>query len=205
MVVDEDFLRTRIDAIVSDGLAQGTFSENWVSFSPIPVPETMTLTAEFADLFDGARLLEAYTASLHKHLRLGPGDVLSTIDQGIANALGKTEIQDIDARLGVHLDSIPIGTLGYLRAAAQAKPQLMLVVTGSTEQGVKVDLAVGALSLQAVAWDQFVANLDGVVIDAVVLEVTFDSGVTPRSVSGKILRGHIDALKLFGAPKPVTP
>ena len=135
----------------------------------------------------------------------------------LIRVLQKTELRDINGRLDVRPQSIPLGNWGYLRAARQNTPPLSLVLSGDTATELQVKFSVGALSLDAVKWNLFVprsampqgqsslsvASAQGLVIDEGQVRVTFD-GLIPQSLSGTIQKGHIDALKLFGPPQAPT-
>ena len=121
----------------------------------------------------------------------------------LIRVLQKTELRDINGRLDVRLKTIPLGDLGYLRAARQSAPQVSLVLSGDTATELQVKFSLGALSLDAVEWNLFVPSRKGVVIDEGQVRVTFD-GLIPQSLSGNIQKGHIDALKLFGPPQAPT-
>ena len=74
---------------------------------------------------------------------------------------------------------------------------MSLILSGDTATKLQVKFSLGALSFD------LVSSAQGVVIDEGQVWVTFD-GHIPKSLSGNIQKGHIDALKLFGPPQAPT-
>jgi hypothetical protein len=191
----EDTLRFRVDAIIQDGQARGVFSDP-------RLPLKKDFDAKFTDLLYASKMV-LLIANILRNIPAFEGS-RQKLETVLADANDKSKLTDIHANLDLRIGMIPIGELGFLRAAAQPAPQVSLSVVDNTEATTKVNLTAAARGLEAVAWDRFVVDMSGVVIDAVEITVTFD-GIIPRSVSGFVREGHIDALKWFGAPAFVSP
>ena len=202
VVTDEDAAYANLEATVTDGLASGRLFDTFFS-SPIPAPDPIPFQWDLLTLLDSATLGKAFADKLSGRIAPQPAGAPSMAEVLLVRVLQKTEFRDINGHLEVRLETIPIGTLGYLRAARQNAPQVSLVLSGNTARDLQAGFSLGALSLDTVMWNLFVSSAQGVVIDQGQVRVTFD-GLIPRSVSGTIQKGHIDALKLFGPPQAAT-
>jgi hypothetical protein len=202
VVADEDAAHANLEATVRDGVATGRLSDTFISFSPKP-PDPIPFQWDLVTLLDSAALAKAFVDALSGAVAPQPAGAPNQAEVLLIRVLQKTEFRDINGRLDVRLETIPLGNLGYLHAARQSTPQVSLVLSGDTATELQVKFSLGTLSLDTVVWNLFVSSAQGLVIDEGQVRVTFD-GLIPQSLSGNIQKGHIDALKLFGPPQAPT-
>jgi hypothetical protein len=201
VVSGEDLGHANLEATVRDGVATGRLSDIYVS-NPVP-PRYLSLSKPFqldlVTLLGSAKDFADALDAMSEAVAPQPVGEPSQAETLLNRVLQKAEFHDINGRLDIRLETIPIGNLGYLYAARQSTPQVSLVLSGDTATELQVKFSFGTLSLDSVVWNLFVSSMQGVVIDEAQVRVTFD-GLIPRSISGNIQKGHIDALKLFGPP-----
>jgi hypothetical protein len=192
IVTGEEVVQANLEATVRDGVATCTLSD-------IHLLSPKRFQLNLVTLLDSVAFAKAVMDNLSEAVAPQPAGAPTAAETLSIGVLQKIELRDINGRLDVRPQSIPLGNCGYLRAARQSTPPVSLVLSGDTATELQVKFSLGALSLDAVVWNLFVSSAQGVVIDEAQVRVTFD-GLIPRSISGHIQKGHIDALKLFGAP-----